>query len=508
MKAALGLDVGTTSIKAVVVAENGKVVGTGSSSVLQMRAPQPGWAVQATSDLRAAVIECLHATVQSLPDGIDVLSLATAAQSGSVVTADESGVVADDLTTWMDMRAAGIVEQWERFGTSVAIRALSGWSVHSGQGLPQLAWLKENETQMWDAIGHVASADDLVVKWLTGSWVTNQSNAAGMALIDIADGQWSNQLCELIDLDPTQLSELRSSGDTIGQLTSTMVEDTGLDSNVTVVSGGHDQACTALALGVTDPAHALLAGGTAWVLTAVTTPEDSTQVSEEMNVSFHVVAGLRTASTYLGGMGASIEWWLSTIAHQQNAASPDLVSALTDGVAACADTNLNDDRFAVLNNDLSNAISPASPYFRPITDERDTNPVPGSGRFTNTVPDTSDSQRVLSIMEYAGFKVRTALLSIPAARRPTSLTIVGGVTKSPIWPQLLADICELPVRKTGAESLPAVGAAILGGVATGVFATAEAAIASLDLTSEELQPNSHRAEVFRQRYENHLEQET
>ncbi len=238
MKAALGLDVGTTSVKAVVVAENGELVGAGSSGVLQMRAPRPGWAVQAVTDIRSAVIECLTATVESLPDDINVLSLTTAAQSGSVITVDSAGVVADDLTTWMDMRAAAIVEQWHRFGTSVAIRALCGWTVHPGQGLPQLAWLKEDDPVAWAAIGRVGSADDLVMSWLTGMWVTNPSNAAGMALIDVADGQWSHNLCELIDLDATWLSDLRTSGEVIGTLLPEIAELTGLNEDLTVVSGG------------------------------------------------------------------------------------------------------------------------------------------------------------------------------------------------------------------------------------------------------------------------------
>jgi xylulokinase len=507
VKAALGLDVGTTSVKAVVVAESGELVGAGSSGVLQMRAPRPGWAVQAATDIRTAVIDCLTATVASLPDDIDVLSLTTAAQSGSVITVDNAGVVADDLTTWMDLRAATIVEQWHRFGTSVAIRALCGWTVHPGQGLPQLAWLRQDDPAAWANIGRVGSADDLVMSWLTGMWVTNPSNAAGMALIDVADGQWSHNLCELIDLDAAWLSDLRTSGEVIGTLLPEIAERTGLDEDLTVVSGGHDQACTALALGVTDPAHALLAGGTAWVLTTVIAPEDTPEVSDEMNVSFHVVPQLRTASTYLGGMGACIEWSLST-AQRQNAASSKFVSALTDGATVYADTNLEKDRFAMLDNELNNAVSSTSPYFRPLPDDTDTSQLPGAGRFTNTTPDTSDSQRVLAIMEYAAFKLRTALVAIPQSRRPASLTVVGGVTHSPIWTQIIADICELPVIKTREGSLPAVGAAVLGGVATGIFASTNAALASLDLTSEDVQPNSQNAELYRHRYETHLEQET
>ena len=89
-----------------------------------------------------------------------------------------------------------------------------------------------------------------------------------------------------------------------------------------------------------------------------------------------------------------------------------------------------------------------------------------------------------------------------------SLTVVGGVTHSPVWTQIIADICELPVTKTREGSLPAVGAAVIGGVATGIFAGTDAALASLDLTSENIDPNSENARLYRHRYQTHLEQET
>ena len=508
MKAALGLDVGTTSVKAVVIGENGEFVVKCSSSVLPMRAPKSGWAVQATRDLRAAVLECLASAARSLPKDVEVVSLTTAAQSGSIVTSDRTGVIADDLTTWMDTRTSSLVDEWHSDGTSDIIRSHSGWTVHPGQGLPQLAWIRSNDPASWANIARVGSADDLVMNWLTGMWITNPSNAAGMALIDVETGQWNHELCAVVGLQAIQLSEVLRSGEIVGQLLPKMAEEVGLSQNVAVVSGGHDQACTALALGVTEPSQALLAGGTAWVLTTVIPPEATAEVGGDMNVSFHVVPQLRTASIYLGGMGASIEWWLATSSQHRNAVRSESVSALTDDAGVYADTNLEEDRFAALDTDLDNAVSPTSPYFRPLPNDTDASQLPGAGSFTNTTPDTSDSQRALAIMEYAAFKLRTALVAIPASRRPTSLTVVGGVTRSPVWSQLIADICQLPVTRTHEGSLPAVGAAVLGGVATGLFANTEAALASLDLASEVIQPDPQLADLYRRRYEVHLEQES
>ena len=486
MKAALGLDVGTTSVKAVVVASDGRVIGQGTSGSLAMRSPHPGWAVQASADLVEAVKACLKATVSSLPADTDIQSLTAAVQSGSVIDVDQDGVPGVDLTTWMDTRCEPLVRQWKADGSDDRIRQLCGWSVQPGQGLPQLAWLRDNDPIAWNRVDRIASADDLVTNRLTGEWVTNPSNAAGMALMDLSSGQWSSELCGLIGIEAEQLSDLRPSGERIGSITPEIITGTGLQSGLDVFNGGHDQACAALALGVTEPSQALLAGGTAWVLTNVVSPDAAVEVPTEMNVSFHVVPEARTASTYLGGMGASIEWWLTTQDPQPT----------------------GEDRFAVLDEKLATATtSESSPYFLPSLAGSAASKIPGSGRFVNTDTSTTDGERARSIMEHAAFRLRTSIESLPESHRPQTLTVVGGVTRASHWVQLIADVSELPVIEAANPSLPALGAAALGGVASGVFTDIESAVASLKIARRDVEPNGQKAEVFRRRHQNHLEQE-
>lgn len=500
MKATLGLDVGTTSVKAVVLAEDGRVLAEAASDALPMRSPHPGWAIQPTLFLHDAVIQCLRSVVVALTgsgeEPVDIVALTAAVQSGSIAPVSKSGVIAEDLTTWMDTRSSDLVEGWNEDGTANTIRRICGWMVHPGQGLPQLGWLRNHDPKHWDSSGRFCSADDLVAHWLTGQWVTNPSNAAGMALMDVSTGEWSQDLCDLVGIAPDQLSELRPCGEVIGSLTPAAAETTGIDRAVVVSNGGHDQACTALALGVTEPTQALLAGGTAWVLTSVIHPEAASEVPDEMNLSIHVVPGMLTASKYLGGMGVCLEWWLATC-------DPELAAG---------------DRFSGLAADLADFVATTStPYFHqsdagstgPSTDpsgaSRDD--APGAGSFTNTTPQTTNSDRAYSIMEYAAFQVQTTLLALPDAHRPTSLTIVGGVTRMPGWAQLIADICDLPVSEATNASLPALGAAVLGGVTAGLFPSAQAGAESLAIDRIQHTPNPQQRDLFVHRYQTHLEQE-
>ncbi|MFV1990225.1 MAG: FGGY-family carbohydrate kinase [Acidimicrobiales bacterium] len=487
MRASIGLDVGTTSVKAVVVAESGEVVSESASGPLSMRAPHSGWAVESTSELQEAVLGTLRSVCGPLPSSIEVVSLAAAVQSGSLVTVSRSGVISDDLATWMDSRSAPLVEQWHSDGTAQLIRDICGWTVQPGQGLPQLAWSRATKSEDWATLGRVASADDLVSHWLTGQWVTNPSNAAGMALMEIRSGEWSQQLCSLVDLSTTQLSELRPSGAAIGNLSPEVAQTVGLPESVTVVNGGHDQACTALALDVAESTKALLAGGTAWVLTTVIQPQSMAEVPSEMNVSFHVAPGLRTASQYLGGMGASMEWWLSNSRSESS----------------------RRDQFAALDAELARTVTTdTSPYFRPANIHSGDHQTPGAGHFESTSATTSGADRARSIMEYAAFRVKTTLQNLPTAARPTHLTVVGGATRSPGWTQLIADLCEIPVTETSIPTLPALGAAVIAGVAAELYPNYPAATASIAVSSTEIQANKSQSDLYRRRYALHLQQET
>jgi xylulokinase len=487
VKASVGLDVGTTSVKAVVVAETGEILASAASGVVAMRSPHVGWAVQSTDELRSAVIDTLRSACDALPEDVQIVALAAAVQSGSVAPIARSGEIPADLTTWMDTRAAPLVEQWHSDGTAELIRGICGWTVQPGQGLPQLGWSRATSNDAWSSLGRVASADDLVTHWLTGQWVTNPSNAAGMALLDVRSGGWSQELCSLVDLTTNQLSEIRSSGTVIGRLTRETAEATGLPRDLRVINGGHDQACTALALGVSDPSQSLLAGGTAWVLTNVIPPESMADIPVEMNLSYHVAADLRTASQYLGGMGASLEWWLNSTGSSSDSGT----------------------RFAALDEELARArTDEASPYFIPSLEFSQELQVPGAGHFRNTSPDSTRADRARSIMEYAAFRIKTALHKLPEVDRPTSLTVVGGATRSPGWTQLIADICELPVTETTDASLPALGASILASVAVGLHPDNHSATEAVSVSRRSITPAVQTRDLYRRRYQIHLQQES
>ena len=305
----LGLDAGTTSAKAVIVDRAGRVLATAGSDPIATLTTPGGGSEQDAAEIWRALSAAARRAVEGLgPDG-RVAALAVAAQSGSVVPVPADGAP-QRVVTWMDTRFRSVAESWPD-DMATRIRDVSGWMPTSGVGLSTIVGLQSEGSSSSPeehpgSVSRWASVDDYVMFRLTGQWVTNPSNAAGMQLMDVSTRTWSDELCSLAGIDAGRLSPIRESGSTAGALTGEAADALGLDAGTPVVIGGHDQACAALGLGVVDPGDLFLAAGTAWVLTAVTARADVGALPPSLNLSPHVLDGAWTASENLGGLGAML----------------------------------------------------------------------------------------------------------------------------------------------------------------------------------------------------------
>ncbi len=298
----LGVDAGTTSVKAVVVDRDGAVVGSAASDPIPTHEPERGASIQRTGDIWAAFVSACRGGLDLVGSGAVISGLCVAAQSGSVVPV--TGGAGPTALTWMDSRSRRLVDTWDA-ATRRTIRATSGWSAGPGLGLATIAWHRTQDSGI--PVERWASIDDFLVHELTGSWTTNPSNAAGMQLMEIASREWSPALCGIAGIATDDLSTIAPCGSFGPGLTDGAARTTGLPEAVRLVIGGHDQSCAALGLGVTAPGSALLSTGTAWVLTLVTDDEPEVgDLPDGFNLSPHVVPGRWTVSCNLGGLGATL----------------------------------------------------------------------------------------------------------------------------------------------------------------------------------------------------------
>ncbi|MCL4505923.1 MAG: FGGY family carbohydrate kinase [Chloroflexi bacterium] len=449
--AIIGLDIGTTNAKAAIFNLAGVELAS-SEAFYGLSAPQPGWAEQNPADVWHAVTRVLRAAIQAAGESLHTIALAVASQSGSLVPADRDGVPIYPSITWMDGRTESLVQEWMAEDFQSRVRAISGWNIHPGLPLATIAWLRRNNPALHAAVGRWLCMNDYIVHQLTGQFITNPSNAGVTQLMDAASATWSAELCEMAGAHPAQFSAIQPSGTSIGLVVSEVCRETGLSPDTLVINGGHDQSCTAMALGVLEPGQVLLASGTSWVVTGVVGGAIVSDIPAELDLNFHVVPNRWTISQSLGGLGASLEWL----------------------VRECwQETGDRDNRFAAMDTELASTSPGCSGLiFAPVAGGHAAPAGMQRGGFVNLQLGHTRAHMARAVLEGAAYELRLALERMQTdAMRIDSLWMVGGATRSTYWPAIVADITGYPLRVTQSSQLPAVGAAILAGAGAGVYAT-------------------------------------
>jgi xylulokinase len=481
--AILGLDIGTTSTKAVLFELAGTELAV-AEWTYRLSTPQLGWVEQNPEEVWQALIHVLRTVMDRTSVGASTwgrpLALALAAQSGSLLPARRDGTPIAPIITWLDGRTEALVQRWRAEGVQEVVRAISGWHLYPGLCLPTIAWLRENQPEIFAAAEHYFSVNDFLIHRLTGQFCTNPSNGGGMQLLDIASGAWSPELCGLGGIEAGQLSPVLPAGAVVGTITPEVSRLTGLPAETVVVNGGHDQGCMALGLGVTEPGKVLLGCGTAWVITGVTDSPDLAALPPTLDLNFHPVPGRWTISQSLGGLGASLEWLLRQ----------------------CWPGADRADAYAVLDAEMAQTRAGGDGlFFQPLTGGHRAPAGDQRGGLWGLRLDHSRADLARAVMEGAAYELRWALEPIRQAGLPVErMWMIGGAASSPLWPAIVADVTGVPLSLPQGKHWPAVGAAIVAGVGIGAFETLAAGQACFRGPARQIEPDQARMSVYDERF--------
>ncbi|HXV42300.1 MAG TPA: FGGY family carbohydrate kinase [Anaerolineae bacterium] len=481
----LGLDIGTNSTKAVLFDLAGQELATAQQGY-RLHTPQPGWAEQNPEEVWQAVIAVLQSIAAAAAGHWRIRALALAAQSGSLIPTRADGTVVCPMITWLDGRTEALVKQWQADGREETIRQLSGWWLHPGLPFPNIGWLRQFRPNTFAQVERFLGVLDFLNYRLSGHFCTDFSAGAEMQLVDVTAGRWSEQLCALVGITPNQLARLEPAGRVIGPVDSDVCALTGLPGDTLVINGGHDQCCTALAMGMTEPGKLMLASGTAWVITAITDSPAVKSAPASMDLNFHVVPRRWTVSQLLGGFGATVEWWLrenlQMVVAGNNLSPVELYQHL-NRILAASEPGSHNLHFLPLSGGAQ--LSAAKPW----------------GGFVGLRLDHTRADMARAILEGAAFEVRWALENVRQVGLPVEqVWLAGGATHSPIWPQILADVTGVTISLTDYANWPALGAAILAGFGAGIFDTLEAGIACLQKAGRQVTPIETHRPVYDQQF--------
>jgi xylulokinase len=440
--AAFGLDVGTSGLKGVAVSADGRLVARAERDY-PFQTPQPGWAEQNPEvwwQAARAVLGELQASAGA-PAGIGL-----SGQMHGLVVLDESGRVLRPAILWNDQRTASECEEIEaRIGRERLIE-LTGNRALTGFTAPKLLWLSHHEPERYAQIAHVLLPKDYVRLRLCGELATDVSDASGTLLFDVAGRRWSEEVCGALSIPRAWLAPALES-----------VAASGTTSDgVPVAAGAGDQAAGAVGVGVVEPGTASVVLGTSGV---VFSPLEHYAADPDgrTHTFCHAVPGVWHAMGVMLSAAGSLAWLRGATAPERAVA--ELVDEAERWPAGCEGLLF-------------------LPY---LAGERTPHADPSArASFTGLSLRHDRGALVRAVLEGVAFGLRDCLDVLRAAGAdPQAARVSGGGARSRLWLRILASALELPLTRTQVDEGAAFGAALLGGVAAGLWSDVGEATAAV-----------------------------
>ena len=464
MPAVLGLDLGTSQVKALLCAADGTVLGRGSASY-QVSVPRPGWAETDPEHWWQAACAAVRAAAG--PATAEVAGLAVAGQMHGVILCTERALALRPAITWLDRRAEAEAEDYQRLASD--LRARLGNAPSPGMAGPILAWLSRHEPDMYRQARWALQPKDWLRHRLTGvggpaglgaEAVTDPTDASGTLLFDLGRGEWATGVAAALGLRTDLLPSIRPPAEIAGSLLPAAAEQLGLRPGLPVATGAADTAASLFAARL-PPGHALLTLGTGGQLIAPT-PTPATPGSDIPFPDNPDPAGDRARVTNLF---CSVDGGTYRLAAAQN------VGVTLDWVCRTLATSWEE-----LYGTAARPWRGDTPVFLPyLAGERWEHRGSGGGWAGLTLAHQRDDL-LRAALEGVAFLLRGKLDDLRAhcAPSPAGLQLAGGGSRHPAWRQLLADALAVPLFPAGNGSLTVQGAALIAAAATGLARGASA----------------------------------
>jgi xylulokinase len=445
----VGLDVGTTGVKAIAITPAGDVVASAEEGY-PLSTPQPGWSEQDPDDW-------VHASQRALARlGVDAQRVGYSGQMHGLVCLDEHDHVLRPAILWNDQRtAAECAEIEERVGLERLI-SLTGNRALPGFTAPKLLWLRRHEPEVYARIRRIVLPKDYVRLRLTGEWAIDAADASGTLLLDVANRRWSGGVRAALDIPREWLPPVHES---------------------TNIAGAGDQQAAALGVGVIEPGTVSVVLGTSGVVLA-SLPEYAHDRQARVHAFCHAVPDTWEAMGVMLNAGGSLRWL-------RDAFAPGVsYDELTTRAAAWSP---GAERLTFL------------PY---LQGERTPHADPNArGAFWGFWLNHDRGALTRAVLEGVAYGLRDSLeLLRELGVAPERGRVSGGGARSRLWLEIVASVLSLPLELTVVEEGSAYGAALLSGVANGTFADAQEAVASCVRVRDTVEPNPDWASSYEEGY--------
>lgn len=483
----LGLDLGTTGVKSLAVDSKGKILATHTEEY-PLKQPQQGWSEQSADDWWEATVKAIRKLLES--ESVErkrIRGLALSGQMHGSVFLDKEGRVIRNPILWNDTRTTNQCREIEDQIGEKRLLELVGNPALEGFTAPKILWLRENEPENYEKLETLLLPKDYIVYKLTGRLVTEKSDAAGTILYDVQNQEWSEEVTSTLNIDKAILPEVLDSVDVVEKLAPEIAKELGLPTDLKVIAGGADNACSAVGNGITKEGLFLASIGSSGVVLAH---------SDHMEVDFggrvHSFNHSASAMWYLMGVmlnaGLSYRWFRDTFSSLEAE-----TGKLTD-----------QDPYELLNAEAAQ-VPPGSEgliYLPYLNGERTPHKNAKARGVFFGFSGTHDKRHfVRSVLEGVTFGLRDSLELIKnMGVEPEQIRVTGGGGKSRLWRGIQADIFGQEVVTTEVDQGPAFGAALIAATGSGVFKTLDEAVNKCVEVVSSQQPNPENQRAYEDLY--------
>ncbi len=436
----LGLDLGTGSLKAILLDENAQIVAE-ATRAYSVDAPQPGWAESNPNDWWTAAMD---ATLE-IGHGNEISAIGFSGQMHGVVLSDANGQALRNAILWADTRSSLELEQYKNLEPET-LRRLANPLV-TGMAGASLLWLNEHDSKILKSARWAFQPKDWLRFQLTEQALSEPSDASGTLLYDLERDDWAFDVMDSLEVPQTLFAPIRGSSEIAGTLSSKAANQLGLKAGIPVAMGGGDTPMAMFGSGILKPGVVQLSIGSGAQIVA---PRDAAIIDTSLRTHLYraVTPNGWYAMAAMQNAGLALEWVRGMLGLDWEQA---YLEAFT------------------LEN--SNGLS-FLPY---LMGERTPHLNPNArGAWVGLALSHTRGHLMRAAFEGVAFAIRDGFEALlETGIQAPSLRLAGGGTRVQLWRQLLADILRRPLYTSEISSASARGAALLAGVASGVFSSCE-----------------------------------
>jgi sugar (pentulose or hexulose) kinase len=464
----IGLDVGTSSIKGVLISSAGEIVCQEKQST-ELSYPKPHYIEFSIEEHYRKVCFLIGKLTEKIPSGNPVAAIAISGAGGSTILLDGAGKPLLNPICWMDGRASKESVKLLAEMDSSEIHRVTGWPFLKSFPFANLAWIREKIPEIYRGKARFCMDTDYMNHALSNIWAIDYSSATPTCMLDQRALKWNKTALELLELTEKSFSKLIPSATVIGEICRSAQNGTRLSRNTKLVSGAFDHPAAAIGTGVFGPDSLLISTGTSWVGFHPVFDRE-TGISEEMlmDTFMSLKEGCWGSIFSIPKIGAEIDF---------------CVNRLFSGEKSMQD------KYALFNRKSGEAPVGSGGLFVDLRSRASYEGLMGEEFFCRAV------------MESAAYLLRNKIGKLtdggPGLNR---IVMSGGPSQSPVWTQIVADVTGIPLILAGGQCAGALGAAVMAGVGAGTFKDENEGFQTLKVDSRTVEPDSTRKKAYDEFY--------